>query len=74
MATVLEALKKMVDNASTVDAVEVVHGRWEMIGHGYAKCTNCGKIFEALPTPMFFKENNKYCRNCGAKMDGDGNV
>ena len=57
----------------TVDAVEVVHGRWEMLGDDYANCTNCGNIFETRPTPMFFKANNKYCRKCGAKMDGDGN-
>jgi hypothetical protein len=60
-----------IDNAPTVDAVEVVHSEWVMIGDDYAHCPNCDHMFEMRPTPMFFKENNKYCRNCGAKMDGE---
>lgn len=52
------------------DVVEVKHGEWEFIGDKYANCTNCGTIFEALPTAYAFKANNLYCRHCGAKMDG----
>ena len=54
-----------IDNAPTVDAVEVVHGRWidtpdEMTKY---KCDNpkCG-------FPSFVPWN--YCPNCGARMDG----
>ena len=56
-----------VKNAPTVDAVEVVHGRWipqyptsAFIGH----CSVC-KTLASLDW--------NYCPNCGAKMDGDGN-
>lgn len=55
----------------TVDAVEVVHGRWileETCGKHTAKfhCSVCDKIPKSLCI-----EN--YCPNCGAKMDGDQN-
>jgi hypothetical protein len=60
-----------IDKLPTVDAVEVVHGRWIPIRnkiHGYYMgllCSECGH-----------KATNKggnYCPNCGAKMDGDVN-
>ena len=64
-------IKKM----PTVDAVEVVHGRWESTRFGdikIATCSACGTkqglyINGRLP-------NFNYCPNCGAKMDGDGNA
>lgn len=59
---------KIVDriiSAPTVDAVEVVHGRWEtqMLGDdvGY-KCSAC-HLTSDWDTP--------YCPQCGALMDGD---
>ena len=63
-----------INNAPTVDAVEVVHGRWipiideptplrkRAMLSGY-RCSVCGR---------YEKEEQPYC-NCGAKMDGDGN-
>ena len=55
-------------NVPTVDAVEVVHGRWIVKEHsapygGYHlfHCSECDE-----PNA---KEKN-YCPNCGAKMDG----
>ena len=69
----------IVMSAPTVDAVEVVHGRWEphyetfdadmavgILGGNYQtgwQCSVCGR-YESSKEP--------YC-NCGAKMDGDGN-
>ena len=55
-----------------VDAVEVVHGRWEerIVDHEIpyytvVDCSLCGCSGERWHT---------YCPNCGAKMDGDGNA
>lgn len=56
-------------HAPTVDAVSVVHGKWEfehMTGDRsyYAHCSECGKR-------KFFKdydEQDNYCPNCGADM------
>jgi hypothetical protein len=54
-----------IDKCPTVDAVEVVHGRWQEIGVADYKCSRCGFRFtSADPIAMF-----EYCR-CGAKMDG----
>ena len=56
----------------TVDAVEVVHGRFELIekaGVDYWSCSACKEIVDEY----YHKPKYKYCPNCGAKMDGDGN-
>lgn len=51
----------------TVDAVEVVHGRWIWTITGeedyeqYYRCSECNDH-------VYSKYN--YCSNCGAKMDG----
>ncbi len=61
-------IRVAIDNAPTVDAVEVVHGRWiyEPVEFAYEKdikCSVCGSYVE---------HTSNYCPNCGAKMDGDG--
>ena len=60
----------------TVDAVEVVHGKWEIRPDPYRMfypnyhCSVCGGWKHKL---AYEHENMNYCPNCGAKMDGDGN-
>lgn len=65
--------KEIVDKMPTVDAVEVVHGRWVVSGFGFDVCSVCRKVYKdgyftiggVKPRPQF-----NYCPNCGAKMDG----
>lgn len=62
----------MIEDAPTVDAVPVVHGRWEMRPTGMA--TNTGPEYKAYCTVC--NEPNKqyqppFCPHCGAKMDGE---
>ena len=53
----------------TVDAVEVVHGRWIEAEDGDgAVCSVCGEDFCNVYLEV---ERFLYCPNCGAKMDGD---
>ena len=70
----------VINEQPTVDAVEVVHGRWDEIPNKYMSvstkngfysghATNCSVCHEVNPNA--FKTN--YCPNCGAMMDGDGN-
>ena len=68
-----------------VDAVEVVHGRWEDVWGGkYAnkkyRCSVCrGKALydtkqDSLGSWSAEQELTPICPHCGAKMDGDGNA
>ena len=63
----------VIDQQPTIDAVEVVHGRWKSYHEadiGYdeygVRCSNCG--FEVEDHEVKFIMH--YCPNCGAKMDG----
>lgn len=51
-----DMIVNLLDSAPTVDAVPVVHGRWDGEGDGLAD----GEIVLDV----------WYCPNCGAKMDG----
>ena len=55
-----------IDNAPTVDAVRVVHGRWytaDEDGYELAECSVCGgRSYDDL-------SDYPYCPMCGAKMD-----
>ena len=56
--------RRLIENAPTVDAVPVVHGRWMQARYTEAPlyiCSNCDK-------PEYKTHN--YCPNCGALMDG----
>lgn len=62
----LSAVQEKIRIAPTVDAVEVVHGRWiygVTLNHEWRKCSEClvsQEIFGCFT----------YCPNCGVKMDG----
>ena len=57
-----------IENAPTVDAVEVVHGRWiEDVATDMIACTECGHAWNIIDNCT---ETFNYCPNCGAKMDG----
>lgn len=67
-------IRHVIDDAPTVDAVPVVHGRWSDAGfgelpkhapYGWA-CSACGGIS--------FNNEYIYCPHCGAKMDGGDNT
>lgn len=61
-------------DCNTVDAVEVVHGRWVHVDDAEYKCNQCKKhvCFDELIDRSVPAYN--YCPNCGASMkDGDEN-
>lgn len=63
-------LCSIVDDAKTVDAVEVVHGRWierqhDCVGGGWFTLFHCSEC----DTPSAKPRN--FCSFCGAKMDGE---
>lgn len=66
---------EIIDEPTTVDAVEVVHGRWidmqeDDRTEGMWRCSVCGsdRYFFITTTPV--ECGCYYCPNCGAKMDG----
>ena len=61
-----EEVEQAIKDAPTVDAVEVVHGRWITDEKGVIYCEKCRHIDD-------YASVHNYCPNCGAKMDGDGN-
>ena len=58
---------KQIADAPTVDAVEVVHGRWISSHDEFCACSIC-----KYPFYVGWNQAN-YCPNCGAKMDGGAN-
>ena len=59
-------------NAPTVDAVEVVHGRWIVDRKRLtATCSECGKKlhFSDEMQILFLRDEERFCYYCGAKMD-----
>jgi hypothetical protein len=74
----------LLEQLPKVEAVEVVHGRWEDIWGGKYdnqkfRCSVCnGKALYAsqkdeLGTWVAAQQLTPFCPHCGAKMDGDGN-
>ena len=59
--------RNTIADAPTVDAVEVVHGRWVVENEESIRCPNCCFNRASIKMPL------NYCPYCGAKMDGDGN-
>ena len=58
-------MPSFIDEQPTVDAVEVVHGRWHDVALRYTEvkeeCSVCHGVVRA--------HGFRYCPNCGAKMD-----
>jgi DNA-directed RNA polymerase subunit RPC12/RpoP len=74
----IQSAMRMLEKQPTVDAVEVVHGEWEVIEDDYfdlveMKCSVCGVSYGFEDYEDDTPKNYHYCPNCGAKMDGDGN-
>ena len=75
-------IEALLEIQPTVDAVEVVHGRWidrkiDDFRMWELRCSECDWVgisnYDAYDEPYDFN----YCPNCGAKMDGgneDGNL
>lgn len=70
--TVISLIDKAIDSTPSADVAEVRHGKWIDTKHGgihgdtIYRCSACGNEREA-----YIDEEN-YCPNCGAKMDGEG--
>lgn len=62
------AVGRTLDELEAVDAVPVVHGRWDEptgFEDGFWVCSACNYCTEETAAPTLYK----YCPNCGTKMD-----
>ncbi len=71
---------KEIDRAPTIDAVPVIHARWnftDFVGEDWFsikkawECSNCHYQIESKSKNHTYPKHMKYCPNCGAKMGGD---
>lgn len=72
----LDIEREDIDDAPTIDAVEVVHGEWIPFqrpnGGYYTGCSICSFPMPTDSMCDFMDEtDNRFCYNCGAKMDGE---
>lgn len=56
----MQYVLEMLDNAPTIEAEPVRHGRFVD-----GECENCGWFGDCVDVPFY-----NYCPKCGAKMDG----
>ena len=63
----MKDVTKSINNAPTIEAEPVRHGRWEKCSQydifDYCQCSECGYFS--------FDGDTNYCPYCGAKMDGE---
>ena len=69
---------ELINTALTIEAAPVVHGRWiEDDARGCRCCSVCEfEVHDDASHVMFgdWRIAPKYCPNCGARMDGDGDA
>ena len=64
----------LLDNIPAADVAPVVHGRWigaPLCGNDNCRCSVCGS-WHNIHANLRGEITQKYCPNCGAKMDGRG--
>ncbi len=82
---IFDAIRRRINRAPTVDAVEVVHAHWVIEKrhsvsqnpymddnyHAHATCSHCGFIVDSRNLSFGYAElkTTKFCSECGAHMD-----
>lgn len=59
-----ETLHWVLAHTPNADVQEVVHAKFELVNNGKGIRSNCNRL-------DFIDNIAKYCRYCGARMDGD---
>ena len=66
------AFREDIDELPTVDAVEVVHGRWvSEYEYDFMSCEDVRTGFSCDKCGSYYKKRSNFCPNCGAKMKGE---
>lgn len=64
----IESVLEYVENLPAADVVPMVHGRWTHLGGDEWCCSACDFVISTEGS--WEKPTQKYCEDCGAKMDG----
>ena len=59
-----QSFRDVMKHRPTIDAVPVVHGKWEDNGNDTVSCSHCATWFQKEREPYL-----RFCGYCGAKMD-----
>ena len=71
-AVSFETVIRFIEMYPAVDVAEVAHGVWEKADDGDgAVCSVCREDFCNIYLEI---DRFRYCPNCGARMDGDGDA
>lgn len=62
------SFRDVIETMPAVDAEPVRHGRWRHMGGDEWSCTMCGEVIHTEGS--WERPSDKYCRECGARMDG----
>ena len=70
--TAKESVLRIIDDQPTADVVEVKHGEWIPVQYTYFglkryECSECKD--DEYWQKRYLEHKEKYCPNCGAKMD-----
>lgn len=72
----LEQIESDIEDIPAADVAPVVHGKWidktiwfGALGVVYIQCSNCGQVTQRVAESLGDGLGDKYCGNCGAKMD-----
>lgn len=67
-----DGVRIIIAGIPAADVAPVVHGRWAHLGGDEWCCSACG--FVITTEGSWDKPAKKYCEDCGARMDGDGDA
>lgn len=67
----LKEIDEIIDNAPTIDAEPIRHGKWLMNDAYGTYCSECGSASFEITGRQYSKMKTRYCWQCGAKMDDD---
>lgn len=62
----LYEIAEMIDEAPTVDAEPVRHGRWIFADDGYCRCSECNQKAPSIEDEVTMTD---FCPHCGQRLD-----
>lgn len=70
-----ENVRDVIRGVPAADVAPVRHGRWVLLDECYNEGVYCSACHKKVYKKCYANQKikSKFCPNCGARMDGDGN-